>query len=349
MARNPFLMVSCLVFLVLTITVNTKSQAGASSISTSEAISTQQTPPSPQVIAPPAQSAPRVAGRTNLYCAGYIKYQRFSESPEIVGAQKEPEQRTFAEGDIVFLNWGAQQGIKEGQRFQIVRPKGDVKGVFRQKKGFLGTYVRELGQLEVLKVLGNTSVAQITFSCEMVLLGDLLLPVPYRESPLQRTEAVFDLFSEPNGKPTGRLMMARDSREMVTVNDVVYIDLGSEDKVAPGDYLTIYRPLGSGDVTTVDAEEDARGRATGFQSEHFRGGGFSSQSQRAKDSTAFVNVPGRYRYRPLTTREVKRHRPPMPRKVVGEMVIIDVQARTATAIITRAVFEAHTGDWVEIQ
>jgi hypothetical protein len=39
----------------------------------------------------------------------------------------------------------------------------------------------------------------------------------------------------------------------------------------------------------------------------------------------------------------------MPRKVVGEMVIIDVQARTATRIITRSLYEAHTGDWVEIQ
>jgi hypothetical protein len=39
----------------------------------------------------------------------------------------------------------------------------------------------------------------------------------------------------------------------------------------------------------------------------------------------------------------------MPRKIVGEMVIIDVQTRTATAVITRALAEVHTGDWVEIQ
>ncbi len=223
-----------------------------------------------------------------------------------------------------------------------------MKGVFREKRGFLGTYVRELGQLQVIKALQNTAIAQITFSCEMVLLGDLLLPTPDRLSPLERT-GEFDPYADPSGKGVGRLMMARDSREMVTTNDVVYIDLGSEDRLAPGDYLTIFRPLGKGGVTTVDAEEDARGRATGFQSEHYRGGGFSSQSQRAKDSTAFVDVPGRYRYRPITTREIKNHRPPMPRKAVGEMVVIDVQARTATAIITRVVSEAHTGDWVEIQ
>ncbi|HEV8367437.1 MAG TPA: hypothetical protein VGQ39_05750 [Pyrinomonadaceae bacterium] len=346
MARNPLSVVGCLVFLALAIPAITEAQTVVSPAETSQ---NQKTPTSPQVVAPQSQGAPRVAGKSNLYCAGYIKYQRFEKSPEIVGSEGEPEQRTFAEGNVVFLNWGTEQGIKEGQQFQIVRPKGDVKGVFREKKGFLGTYVRELGQLQVFKVRQNISIARITFSCEMILLGDLLLPIPYRESPFQRAELEFDRFAEPSGKPIGRLMMARDDREMVTVSDVVYIDLGSEDKIAAGDYLTIYRPLGSGGVTNVDAEEDARGRATGFQSERYRGGGFSSQSQRAKDSTAFVNVPGRYRYRPVTTREVKRHRPPMPRKIVGEMVVIDVQNRTATAIITRVTTEAHTGDWVEIQ
>ena len=33
-------------------------------------------------------------------------------------------------------------------------------------------------------------------------------------------------------------MMARDNKETVAVNDVVYIDLGGEDNVAPGNYLT---------------------------------------------------------------------------------------------------------------
>ena len=81
----------------------------------------------------------------------------------------------------------------------------------------------------------------------------------------------------------------------------------------------------------------ARNRATGFQSDRFRGGGFSNQASRAKDSTAFVNAEGRYRYRPITSSEVKDHRPLMPRKIVGEIVVIDVQTRTATAIITRVV------------
>ena len=309
----------------------------------------QSPAPTPQVLMPAPGQPLRVAGKSSLYCAGYIRYQRLSHMPEIVGAEEEQEQRTYADGDIVYLNAGSQQGIKEGQNFQIIRPRGDVKGVHKQKRGFLGTYIQEIGQLQVFKVRENTSAAQITLTCDAALLGDLLAPVPDRESPLQRAEENLDRFADPTGKQNGILMMAKDNREMVTRNDIVYIDLGSEDQIKRGDYLTIYRPLGTGNVTRVDNEESARNRATGFQSDRYRGGGFSNQASRAKDTTAFRDTEGRYRYRPITSREVKRHRPLMPRKIVGEMVIIDVQTRTATAIITRAASEVHTGDWVEIQ
>jgi len=309
-----------------------------------------QTPtPTPLVLMPTTQQSLRVAGKSSLYCAGYIRYQRLPHMPQIVGAEEEQEQHTFAEGDIVYINAGSQQGIKEGQNFQIIRPRGDVKGVQKQKKGFLGTYVQEVGQLQVFKVRENTSAAQVTFSCEAALFGDLLAPIPDRESPLQRAETNLDRFVDPTGKQTGRLMMAKDNRETVTRNDIVYIDLGSEDQVKPGDYLTVYRPLGTGNITRFDNEEIARNRAGGFESDRFRSGGFSNKATRAKDSTAFVKSEGRYRYRPITTREVKRHRPDMPRKIVGEIVILTVQTRTATAIVTRVAGEVHTGDWVEIQ
>ena len=311
---------------------------------------TAQTPaPTPTMILPTAAQPARIAGESSLFCAGYIRYQRFGQTPEIVGAEEEQEQRTYSDGDIVYLNAGSRHGLKEGQTFQIIRPRGDVKGVHRQKIGFLGTFVQDIGQLEVFKVREETSAAKITFTCDTALLGDLVVELPVRESPLQRAEGNLDRFTDPSGKQVGRLMMARDSRELLTKNDIVYIDLGGEDNVKRGDYLTIYRPLGTGNITRVDNEEMARNRATGFQSNRYRGGGISNQGSRAKDETSVVDVPGRYRYRPITSKEVKDARPPMPRKIVGEMVILDVQTRTATAIITRVASEVHTGDWVEIQ
>lgn len=305
-----------------------------------------QTPtPAPQVIVPTTHHEQRVADRTKLYCAGYIRYQTLPKMPEIVGALEEHEQRRYSDGEVVYINAGSAQGIQEGQTFQIIRPRGDVKGVHREKHGFLGTYIQEIGQLRVFKVRENTSAAQINFTCDEALLGDLIAPVPDRVSPLERPAGTIDLFADPTGKKTGRLMMAKDNREMVTRNEIVYIDLGSEDQVKPGDYLTIYRPLGSGNINRRDGDEMGPNSNTGFQSKSYRGGGIGSMANRAKDN----NGDGRYSDKPITSREVKQRRPLMPRKIVGEMVILDVQTRTATAIITRVAGEVHTGDWVEIQ
>jgi hypothetical protein len=291
-----------------------------------------QTPaPTPTVVLPTSEQPRLVAARSSLYCAGYIQHERLPHMPGIVGAEEEQEQRKYSDGDIVYLNAGSQQGIKEGQTFQIIRPRGDVKGVHKTKSGFIGTYVQDVGQLQVFKVRENTSAAQVTFACDQILLGDLLAPVPDRESPVQRAEESLDRFTDPSGKQHGRLMMAKDGREMVTRHDIVYIDLGAEDQVKRGDYLTIYRPLGTGNITRVGDEEITHARSAGFQSDRYRGGGFSNQASR------------------VNTKQVKRDRPSMPRKVVGEMVVIDVQTRTATAIITRVASEVHTGDWVEIQ
>ena len=51
----------------------------------------------------------------------------------------------------------------------------------------------------------------------------------------------------------------------------------------------------------------------------------------------------------ITTPKIQRTRPALPRKMVGEMVILNVQQRTATAIITRVAQEVHTGDYVEVK
>ncbi len=284
------------------------------------------------------------ADRNRLYCAGHIRYERFSASPEIVGTEEEQEKRVFAAGDIVYMNAGTQQGIRSGHEFMILRPRGEPKQVHTQKSGFLGIYVEEVGQLEVLKALDTTSVAQITYSCDTVLLGDLLTPVPERVSPVAPADLPVDRFADPSGKQIGRVMMARDGREMVTRNDIVYIDLGAEDNLAVGNYLTIFREVGTGNITRIDFPELARTRSWGFQSQRFRGGGFGIQAQRSKETSA-----GLYRGRPITSREIQNKRPPMPRKIVGEMVILNVQRRTATALITRVAQEVHTGDFVEVR
>jgi hypothetical protein len=281
-----------------------------------------------------------------MECAGYFRLPPLIGVPQIVGAQEEQEKAVYATGDLVYIDAGAQQGVKDGQEFHIIRPRGEIERVYRVKKGSLGVFVQEIGQLRVIKAKDNVSVAQITLACQGILLGDLLTGLPDRSVPDTQVTGPLNRFSDQNGKPIGRIMMARDYREMMAAGDIIYVDLGAEDKLVAGDYLTIYRELGGGNLFNVTNEELARRSDTGFGSEEFRGGTFSSQAQRSKD---IKDDAGMYRHSPIKTSTIKDNRPPMPRKVVGEAMIINVQVRTATAIIMRSAQEVHTGDYVEVK
>jgi hypothetical protein len=299
----------------------------------------------PTVVLPQEQSARPVVGDTELYCGGFIQSEPVVVDLEIVGGEKEESQRVFTTGDYLFINSGAQQGMRVGQLLSVVRPRGPFNSKFTRKKGGLGVFTQELGQLRVTEVKDRVAVAQVTNACETIMLGDLLRAVPQRVSPFARPEDALDHFSNPSGKQQGRIVLARDTQEMITRNQIVYIDLGSEDRIKTGDYLTVYRPVGTGNtLVSVDNEEIARNSSRGFESDLRQGGKFSNQAKRPKDpnDSGFFN-------RPLTTREIKGRRPPMPRKVVGEIVVLNVQGRTATAVITRVAQEIHTGDYVELQ
>ncbi len=280
-----------------------------------------------------------VAEGSNVYCAGYIQRAPINTTNRLVGGQEEQEQFLYTQNSIVYINAGANRGVQPGMRYSVVRPRGQVDTKW-SNKGALGFYVQEVGMVEVIRVKREVSVAVVRMSCDSMLLGDVLQPWQDRSVPAYAQRPAFDRFADPSGKAIGRLFMARDMQEMVTRDQIVYIDLGREDNANIGDYLTIFRPLGKGNMMDMPPES-VTARSYGYESDEYRGGRFSSQAARKKGDEARGTVQ--------TTRDAKRDRPSDIRKVVGEGVILNVRERTATVLITRTAQEIHTGDYVEIQ
>lgn len=286
----------------------------------------------------------RAARNSELYCAGYIEYAPNYSALELVGGEEEQEQYSYSAGDFVYIRGGSEQGVRVGDEFTVVRPRGQFKSKLSKKDGWLGVVTQEVGRLRVVEVKEKVSVALVAGACDLLLLGDLLRSAPRRESPAAQNEGGFDRFADPNGKPLGRIILARDGREMFALEQIVYIDLGAEDDVRVGDRLTVYRPVGKGGVTRFREEEVSPSASYGFESEVFRGGKLSINAPRVqRPNENGIHGPMQ------TTAKVKRQRPALPRKNVGEMVVLNVQRRTATAVITRAVQELHTGDYVEVK
>lgn len=302
----------------------------------------RQMPQESREIVAPQRTAPASAHQSELICGGFITRSSPASSIEIVGAYDESERRMYAQGDLVYINAGAGQNVEVGQEFTVVRPRGQFRSEFSRKKGSLGVYTQEIGRLRVVRVRDGVSVAEVVGSCESVLSGDLLRPATRVVSPAASADHLLDRFAAPTGKQTGRIVLARDGREVLARDNVVFIDLGAEDDIEVGDRLTVFRPEGHGVIVKYGDEIAANARR-GFESDEFRGGKFSNQAQRLSD------VDGSIYGETVKTPDVKERRPPVPRKVVGELVVLHVEGRTAKAVVTRAVREIYTGDYVELQ
>ena len=290
----------------------------------------------------PAHTRTPAAHESEVRCGGFIEQTAQASAGQIVGGYDETERRLFAQSSYVYVDAGAQAGVREGQEFTVVRPRGRFRSKF-SRKGSLGVYTQEVGRVRVVRVRDRVSVAEVTRSCGDILLGDLLRPYAPREVPPARASGALDPFAEPTGKQAGRIVLARDGRESVASDDVVFVDLGAEDNIKVGDYLTVFRPDGHAELINFGDEMVANSRHDYASNELGGGVGFSNQSQRVK------NVDGPKSGDTVKTMKIKRSRPPVPRKVVGELVVLRVEGRTATAVVTRMVQEIHTGDAVELQ
>ncbi|MDQ3087663.1 MAG: hypothetical protein M3Q78_03600, partial [Acidobacteriota bacterium] len=72
--------------------------------------------------------------------------------------------------------------------------------------------------VEIVRVKNEVSVARVKTSCDNLLLGDLVQSVPPHTSPLFEKRPALDLFGEPSGKASGRIVMARDNLDCSPAN-----------------------------------------------------------------------------------------------------------------------------------
>lgn len=278
----------------------------------------------------------RIAEGNNVHCAGYVTSSSIDTSSRIVGGYNEQDGWLYAQGQFVYLN---VSGAQVGSRFAVVRPRGQVNTKWTSK-GDLGMYVQEVGSVEVVRVKSDHVVAKVHRSCDNFLLGDLVRPIEAREVPMFTQRPALDLFADASGKAKGRLFMARDNLEVLGRDQIAYVDLGADDNVRVGDYLTVFRPLGKGNLRGNSKSESVEARINDFGSLEYAGGEFSNQTARKSGDNA--------RGRVVTTKKAKEGRPDI-RKVVGELVVLNVKEKTATVMVVRNAQEIHTGDWVEVQ
>ncbi len=214
--------------------------------------------PVPQEVVPPpaaieeapaerlSSTAPFPVGwEDDVYCAGWIGSEKEPVTGRIVSAEYEDSRDMLALGDVVYSDVGAREGLMAGQVFWVIRPAHQV-----YKAGSIsdvvGRFYTTPGRVKVVCVQETTAILEFTESCEPAYIGDLLIPFEPIPIPLVRASAPLTQCDRPSGKVAGQIIAVKDRATPVGTDSVVFLDLGEEEGLYPGDFLTIYRKRNDG-------------------------------------------------------------------------------------------------------
>jgi hypothetical protein len=177
----------------------------------------------------------------------------------------------------------------------------------------MGQVYSDAGQIRVVNVQPNVSIAEVNFSCGYVQRGDIVRPYVERPSPPYKDASTFDHFAPVNGKRVAMVVAGIDNTQMYGKDTTVYVNLGSNQSVRIGDYFRIFRYEGTLAETAPQTK--------GYQYELY----------------GFGSAHAKYTWKDL------------PREIIGEGIVINEGPNGSTMFITYSSLPVYAGDYVELE
>jgi hypothetical protein len=254
----------------------------------------------------------------DMYCSGFITADKVPTDHFVAAGWNSPDQTRFAGlADRLYLHG---PNMKEGDRFTILRHARDPNHYeyFRGQSGAIreaGEPYFELGYVKVIDVQKNTAVAVPELSCADFVVGDLAVPFVERQAPLFRS-VTLDRYAPPSGKTQGRIIMGKDFDAMAGSKYAVYLNLGSDKGVKVGDYFKATRTYSA---TYNDPEAGLSTKAS-----------YNEETQKNPEKFSRGDVST------------------LPRRTLGDMIVLNVNRKSSTAMVLTALEDIHVGDGVEL-
>jgi hypothetical protein len=253
-----------------------------------------------------------------MYCSNVITNQAMPHDTYIIAPEQAEHRITAIDPDLLTINKGSSQGVQVGDEFLVVRAESDPlsQPYFKGQPSLLramGTMYVDLGRLRVVNVQEKTAIAQVVHSCDYIQRDDIVVPFAERPAPMFKSDAQFDTFAPPSGKPVGMIATTKHFGQTVGVGMTVYVNLGSKQGLNVGDYVRVFRHEGQrNEETYQDSNTTYEMYGFGTDREHFTW----------KD---------------------------LPREVMGEGIVVRVGPNAATVLMTHARREIFVGDYIEIE
>jgi hypothetical protein len=193
-----------------------------------------------------------LATEKDIYCYGYIGDPN-EPLPNQIEAWEDVELRYQAgavhqsidgsEGDLAFIEGGSSTGLVAGETYMLVVPRGLIQ--HPKTRDTIGREYDFIGQVKVLcvDVDGQQSRGIITKSCAEVPIGARLKPMPQLPIPLARIPPMPAFCDPASNKTNGYIISSEGGDWLQALGEgyLVQINLGRDDQVQPGEFLTVFR------------------------------------------------------------------------------------------------------------
>ena len=283
-------------------------------------------------LAPTSASFPTERVQTptyaDLYCAGFISKQILPDARFVGGGLQTPSTTKFVRGDMVYLMGG---GYTAGAEYEIVRALRDINEYEmypgeRKLMRETGQPYEEVGRVKIIDTRSKTAIAQIEYSCDGINPGDTAIPFAEKALVSFHEPIRFDRFLPASNRVSGRIVMGKDFDSVMGTGHKLYINVGANQGVKVGDFFRAVRTYDSDLHDPVDSLSFKAALAEDTQ-----------KKTPSVEAGMFTRSNG-----------PNIHVRDLPRRAVGEIVIIGVTPTTATGMVVFAMEDVHAGDGVEL-
>jgi len=169
----------------------------------------------------------------SLACAPSLAYEAPPTPLRITGSQESFVHRSFAPGDLITINAGADNGVEVGQEYYTRRAVPlERRPIGRDNPAT----IRTTGWIRIYAVDAQMSLATIAHACDSVELSDYLEPFVLPTIP----EISASRAAAQRGN-YGRVLTGNDKRTSFARDDYFLVDRGSDHGVAVGARFVVYR------------------------------------------------------------------------------------------------------------
>src|SRR5260370_6424262 len=110
-----------------------------------------------------AQQFGSVPSESDVYCSGLATTQPVPNDTYLISGENSRYKNAFQQGDYVYINRGAEQGVKVGDEFEVIRPEHDPleNKWFKWQETLthaMGTMYADIAQERVIRVQAKTSI-----------------------------------------------------------------------------------------------------------------------------------------------------------------------------------------------